>query len=74
MNKFKQKLSQFMLGRYGMDEMYFGLFGVWFVLTMINGFVKSTILSILSAAALIWALYRFLSRNHAKRRDRKSVV
>ena len=68
MNNFKQKLIAFMIGRYGMDEMYFGLFGVWFILTMINGFAKSAILSILSAAALIWALWRFLSRNHAKRR------
>ena len=68
MNNFKQKLIRFMLGRYGMDEMYFGLFGVWFILTMVNGFVKSVILSTLSAAALIWALWRFLSRNHAKRR------
>ena len=68
MNNFKQKMIRFMLGRYGMDEMYFGLFGVWFILTMVNGFVKSVILSTLSAAALIWALWRFLSRNHAKRR------
>ncbi len=68
MNKFKQKLIAFMIGRYGMDEMYFGLFGVWFVLTLINGFAKSTLLNMLSAAALTWALWRFLSRNHAKRR------
>ncbi len=62
-----------MLGRYGMDEMYFGLFGVWFVLTIINGFTKSLLLSILSAAALVWALYRFLSRDHAKRRVENEI-
>jgi len=68
MNNFKQKLIQFMIGRYGMDEMYFGLVAVWFFLTVINSFVQSTLLSLLGTAVLIFGLYRFMSRNHAKRR------
>ena len=68
MNNFKQKLIQFMIGRYGMDEMYIGLVAVWFFLTVINSFVQSTLLSLLGTAVLIFGLYRFMSRNHAKRR------
>ena len=68
MNNFKQKLIQFMIGRYGMDEMYIGLVAVWFFLTVVNSFVQSTLLSLLGTAVLIYGLYRFMSRNHAKRR------
>ena len=68
MNNFKQKLIQFMIGRYGMDEMYIGLVAMWFFLTVINSFVQSTLLSLLGTAVLIFGLYRFMSRNHAKRR------
>ena len=68
MNNFKQKLIQFMIGRYGMDEMYIGLVAVWFFLTVVNSFVQSTLLSLLGTAVLIFGLYRFMSRNHAKRR------
>lgn len=68
MNNFKQKLIQFMIGRYGMDEMYIGLVAVWFFLTVINSFVQSTLLSFLGTVVLIYGLYRFMSRNHAKRR------
>jgi DNA-directed RNA polymerase subunit RPC12/RpoP len=68
MNNFRQKLIRFMIGRYGMDEMYLGLFGVWFAITLVNAFVHSVILNLLAFAALMWGLFRFLSRNHAKRR------
>ena len=68
MNNFKQKLIRFMIGRYGMDEMYFGLVAVWFLLTVVNSFVQSTLLSLLGTAVLFYGLWRFLSHNHAKRR------
>ena len=68
MNNFKQKLIRFMIGRYGMDEMYFGLVAVWFLLTVVNSFVQSTLLSLLGTAVLFYGLWRFMSRNHAKRR------
>ena len=68
MNNFKQKLIRFMIGRYGMDEMYLGLFGVWFVITLVNAFVHSVFLNLLAFAALMWGLFRFRSRDHAKRR------
>lgn len=68
MNNFKQKLIQFMLGRYGMDEMYIGLLVLWMVITVINDFAKSVLLNLLAFAVLMFGLYRFMSRRHDKRR------
>ncbi len=68
MNKIKQKLYAFMLGRYGIDQMYFGLFGLWCILTLVNAFVGSVILSCLGTAVILFALYRTFSKKHDKRR------
>lgn len=73
MNKFKQKIMTFMIGRYGMDEMYFGLFALWFIITMINSFVRSAILSLLGAAVIIFMIYRFCSKNIDKRRKENAA-
>ena len=32
MKNFRQKLMSFMYGRYGVDELYYGLFGLWLAL------------------------------------------
>lgn len=62
-----------MIGRYGMDEMYFGLFALWFIITMINSFVRSAILSLLGAAVIIFMIYRFCSKNIDKRRKENAA-
>ena len=69
MNNFKQKLISFMYGRYGIDEMYYGLFAVWTVLLLLNVFLSSVIVSFLSSAVVMYMLYRSMSKNHAKRRE-----
>lgn len=73
MNNFKQKLYTFMVGRYGMDEMYIGLLVLWLLITAVNGFVHSAFLSIVSFAVLVFGLYRFMSRKHDKRRRENEV-
>ena len=67
MNKFKQKLYAFMIGRYGIDQLYFGLFGLWCLLAVVNLFVGSFVLSCLGTAVIVFALLRTFSRNRAKR-------
>lgn len=62
-----------MIGRYGMDELYFGLFGLWLLTLIINAFVGSGIISLIGTAAVIWMFFRFLSKNHAKRRRENEV-
>lgn len=62
-----------MIGRYGMDELYFGLFGLWFVVVIVNGLVHSAFLSLLGTAILVFMFYRFLSKNAAKRRQENAA-
>ncbi len=73
MNNFKQKLITFMYGRYGMDEMYVGLLVLWMLITVVNSFVQSVVLNLLAFAALLFGLYRFMSRKHDKRRRENAM-
>lgn len=68
MDNFKRKLAQYMAGRYGIDKLYYVLTGAIFVLIIINSFAKSSVLSILTSAVLVWMFYRVMSRNFVKRR------
>ena len=73
MEKFRQKMIAFMVGRYGVDELYYGLFGLWIVLTLLGGIFHSSLLSLLAAATVIWQLFRFLSKNRTKRKAENEV-
>lgn len=66
-------MMAFMIGRYGMDELYFGLFGLWFVLALVNSFAHSAILSFIGTAVVIFMFYRFFSKK-ADRRRRENAV
>jgi len=68
MRNIKNKLAQFMYGRYGADQLYNALIVAYFILIVANIFIKSAIISILMSAILIWTLFRVLSRNVYKRR------
>ena len=68
MEKFKNKLTQFMYGRYGTDQLYNALIVAYFILIVVNAFISSAIISIFMAAVLIWIIFRTLSRNIYKRR------
>ncbi|MGH4140617.1 BRcat domain-containing protein [Clostridium sp.] len=68
MGNLKNKLAQFMYGRYGTDQLYIALIGAYFILIVANTFIGSSIISILMFAVLIWTIFRTLSRNIYKRR------
>lgn len=68
MNNFIYKFNQFMQGRYGMDALYYGLLGLYLILLVLNMlFRKLMIFGILSWPVLIFAFYRFFSRDLYKR-------
>ena len=69
MNNWKMRLAQWMRGRYGIDALYKGLINVYFVLLIINMFVRSSVLFYLSLTILVVAMYRVFSRQLAKRRQ-----
>ena len=78
--KFRQALARFLYGRYGADELYNALFLIEIILLFISSIltvlgrnlpvlsVISTILYIVALGLLIWAMFRFFSRNIEKRR------
>lgn len=57
-----------MYGRYGVDELYIVLFVLYFVLFFINCFISSPVLHLIAIAAPLWAIFRSMSKNYAKRR------
>lgn len=68
MANFKEKLIRFMYGRYGIDKLYYGLFGLYFFLLLCRALVGWPLFTLLMTADLVWMIYRVFSRNHAARR------
>lgn len=60
---FRYKLMQFMSGRYGVDKLFYVLFGVASVLSIVNCFVREIWLQFIVYAIVIYAFFRILSRN-----------
>ncbi len=69
MQKLKEKFLRFMSGRYGVDQLYYGLFVLYIVLLLLNVLLRWPLFSILMTADLVWMIYRVLSRNYAARRS-----
>ncbi len=67
MNKFKQSLQRFMYGRYGVDQFGQFIFGVAFVVIILNMFFNSVIFYYGSLLLIIYGYYRAMSKNHSKR-------
>ena len=61
--KFLNKLQQFMYGRYGLDDLGKFLFRIYFILLIINIFIKSYVLTIIEFLIVFIVLYRFISRD-----------
>lgn len=68
MKNFRDKLAQFMYGRYGADQLYYALLVVFFVLTLINVFVHYSVINILTWVIMVVMIFRAFSRNVYKRR------
>ena len=65
---FRYRIMQFMSGRYGVDDLLYGLIAIAIVLSVVNIFVRSLILQYIVYAIMFFALYRVLSRNTESRR------
>ena len=63
----KDKFQRFMQGRYGADELGRFLTILGLILIVINLFVRSSILSYVVLAILIYCYYRMFSRNGSSR-------
>ena len=71
MNRFKQWLQRFMMGRYGTDKLNMWILGTGVVLCLISVFIRfapaNLALTPGSYILMIWALFRTFSRNTYKR-------
>lgn len=63
----KEKFANFMKDRYGIDHLYMFLFGLYFILIIINIFVNSLIINVIELIIVIIMFYRMLSKNKYKR-------
>ena len=63
MEKFMDKLKHFMIGRYGIDQLSVALLIFSLVLSLLNGFIVSTILTIVDLGAIFLCYFRILSKN-----------
>ncbi len=63
----REKFQRFMYGRYGVDALGKFMIGAALVLCVLNMFLRSTLISTLTWALLIYSYYRMFSRNIQKR-------
>ncbi len=68
MHPLRQKLVQFFYGRYGLDQCYYGLLGLFAVLFFVQTLTGWDFLVVPSTVVIVYALFRCLSKNHAARR------
>ncbi|MCE5196699.1 MAG: hypothetical protein LLG09_06185 [Negativicutes bacterium] len=73
MDKFKARIANFMYGRYGIDQLYYGLLAVSFLLILINMAVQSQIINIVMYLILALLLFRAFSKNLTKRRRENAL-
>ncbi|MGN1341881.1 MAG: hypothetical protein ACI4VL_01455 [Bacilli bacterium] len=67
MNNFINKLTKFMYGRYGIDDLYYFLLIICLIIIILNIFIHSSILTIIELIIFSVAIYRYLSKNTYKR-------
>ena len=62
------KLRTFMIGRYGIDDLYKVLLVIYTILILINIFIRSKIIAVIEVLLIIIMIYRVLSKNIYQRR------
>lgn len=67
LNKIRAALNRLMAGRHGADELSMALLIAGLVLYIIGSFSRLGLLSLISLALYIYALFRMFSRDHQKR-------
>ncbi len=68
MNKIKEFFKKIFVGIYGIDNLYFVLFGIALILILINAWVKHFLLYIPIVLVLFFMIFRALSHNHSARK------
>lgn len=67
------KMRKFMIGRYGVDDLYKLLLIICFILLVINSFTNNNIIRLLEVLLIVVIFYRFLSKNIKQRKKENDV-
>jgi hypothetical protein len=67
MGKFKDFGANYIQGRYGIDELYKFILKIFFIIWILNLFLRNPILYYLGLILLIWGIFRVFSKNYEKR-------
>lgn len=74
---FKERLAEFMMGRYGVDELYYFIIGSSIFVMVVNLFISNPIVSYVMLAVEFGLLglstYRLLSKNIYKRQKENQI-
>lgn len=70
---FRSRMASFLQGRYGIDQLYYGLLGLYIVLILLRIFIHTPILPWVGLVVLILAVLRTMSKNFATRRRENEV-
>jgi len=73
LNNLKWKFARFMVGRYGVDQLYIASAILFIVLQVVQLFVRSPFLSVLIFGLVIWTFYRAFSKNIYARRKENQI-
>ena len=73
LDKLRYKLSIFMQGRYGPDDLYKGCLILYLVLIIVNIFLASKLISALLYLLIIFVFFRFFSKNITKRQKENAT-
>jgi len=67
--KLADKFNRFMYGRYGADQLYYVLFVLFLILSVLANIFRFAPLLLLSYLPIGFALFRYFSKNIYKRRE-----
>ncbi len=71
--KWQNKVMKFMSGRYGPDELYKFLFGLYILIFILNIFINSKYFKALELLTFVIMIYRFFSKKISKRKKENQI-
>lgn len=69
----KERITEFMYGRNGIDDLYHFLFWIIIILTLVNLYFKSWVVSSIEALLFACLIFRVLSKNVYRRQKENQV-
>lgn len=69
MNRLKERLIVFMTGRNGVDQLSHASILTALVVSLLDCFLRTGLLTLLADALIVWSLFRMFSKNIIRRRE-----